>query len=404
MINPNDLIKALTVEALAETADGYFRRIEDPTFWLAKPFGSLAEAPTILQNVGMLIEGLQLCKTMTVLEFGAGTCWLSRFLHQAQLQTISCDVSQAALAIGQKLFAEFPIAGTPIAAPQFLVFDGHRINLPSGSVDRIICNDAFHHVPNQGEVLAEMARVLKPGGIAGFAEPGRFHSQSPTSQFEMRTGNVLENDIDVVEIFRIAQSVGFTDIRLKLLCDAEISLGHYQALTEAPQTTQAASRASTYLEAVRIVETNMRDVMRDRTLFFLCKGKPARDSRGAKGLCHEITSPEATYTVAAGSTLSLPLTIKNTGSASWLTQNIMGIGVVNIGTHLYDAAGAELAFDHTRHAMPIALAPNEFLQISPLFSFPVPGRFRLCIDLVAEQVAWFEPQGAVPLYVNILVS
>ena len=40
-----------------------------------------------------------------------------------------------------------------------LPFDGHRLELDDESVDRVACNDAFHHVPNPGEVLAEFARA-----------------------------------------------------------------------------------------------------------------------------------------------------------------------------------------------------------------------------------------------------
>jgi ubiquinone/menaquinone biosynthesis C-methylase UbiE len=102
--------------------------------------------------------------------------------------------------------------GTPISEPVFLHFDGHKINLPDESVDRIICHDAFHHVPNQKEVISELGRVLKRGGIAGFSEPGRFHSQSPQSQSEMRNFNVLENDIIPTEIFSLAREYGFDDM------------------------------------------------------------------------------------------------------------------------------------------------------------------------------------------------
>ena len=60
-----------------------------------------------------------------------------------------------------------------------------------------MCLDAFHHVPNPGLVLAELSRVLKEGGIAGFAEPGPEHSKSPQSQYEMKTFKVVENDVNV---------------------------------------------------------------------------------------------------------------------------------------------------------------------------------------------------------------
>ncbi len=167
MIDPKEIIKELTVEELCETAEDYFAsKAKNPIPLMAKPFSSLLETPEILQNMGLLLSGLNLAKTMTVLEFGSGTCWFSRYLNQAQCVTISCDASKTALDIGKRLFKESPVVGEVISEPRFLHFNGRKIDLPDESVDRIICNDALHHIPNQGEVLSELARVLKKGGIA----------------------------------------------------------------------------------------------------------------------------------------------------------------------------------------------------------------------------------------------
>jgi len=97
---------------------------------------------------------------MTVLDFGAGTCWLSRLLNQLQYVTIACDASLSALDIGRRLFRDYSVIGHPLAEPRFLHFDGYTIDLPDKSVDRIIRFDMFHHIPNQDEVLREFSRVL----------------------------------------------------------------------------------------------------------------------------------------------------------------------------------------------------------------------------------------------------
>ena len=64
-------------------------------------------------------------------------------------------------------------------------------------MDRVVINDGFHHIPNVEQTIEEIYRVLKPGGIAGFSKPGRFHSQTPQSQEEMLQFSVLENDINL---------------------------------------------------------------------------------------------------------------------------------------------------------------------------------------------------------------
>ncbi|MGN6576608.1 MAG: methyltransferase domain-containing protein [Nocardioides sp.] len=49
--------------------------------------------------------------------------------------------------------------------------DIHRLDLADRSVDRVHTDRVLQHVADPGAVVAEVARVLRPGGIAGFAEP-----------------------------------------------------------------------------------------------------------------------------------------------------------------------------------------------------------------------------------------
>ena len=74
VIDPKDVMRRYTVEELCETAEQYYRSVSDPTPLMSKPFSFLHEAPEALQNLGLLLSGLHLGKTMKVLDFGAGTC------------------------------------------------------------------------------------------------------------------------------------------------------------------------------------------------------------------------------------------------------------------------------------------------------------------------------------------
>jgi SAM-dependent methyltransferase len=46
-----------------------------------------------------------------------------------------------------------------------------RIDLPDDSVDLIVAFGVLHHVPNVSRVLAEFARLCRPGGFFAMAEP-----------------------------------------------------------------------------------------------------------------------------------------------------------------------------------------------------------------------------------------
>jgi ubiquinone/menaquinone biosynthesis C-methylase UbiE len=360
---------------------------------MAKPFATPQDATYLLQNLGHLLSGMKLARGMTVLEFGAGTCWMSRYLLQMGCKTISCDVSAAALEIGKRLFAEHPIIGSAEGEPVFLLFDGHRIDLPDESVDRIVCSDAFHHVPNQEEVMKELARVLKRGGIAGFGEPGRYHSRTPASQNEMRNFRVLENDINIVELFEIAKRSGFFDIKLKLLGDMELTLAEYQDLTARPWRNR---------KLVRRVQSCIRGLMNDKHIFFLFKGTYMPDSRFTEGLAHEIYSEVTSFEVSPGEVIHIPLHIANTGTARWLTGTTAA-GSVQVGAHQYDLDGNLVNIDVVRHALEIEIDPGE--SFSPTIAlFPqAAGEFVYYIDMVSEQVCWFENLGSKPFKIRVTV-
>lgn len=51
------------------------------------------------------------------------------------------------------------------------VGDVHRVPMPAHSVDRVHTDRVIQHVDNPEAVIAETARVLRPSGVAAFAEP-----------------------------------------------------------------------------------------------------------------------------------------------------------------------------------------------------------------------------------------
>lgn len=358
-----------------------------------KPFSDFITAPDTCYKIGLILAGLKLGRAMKVLDFGAGTCWLSRYLNQLGCSTISVDPSETAISLGKKLFNDFPILGEFIEEPEFLMFDGHSIEVPSNSVDRCICFDTFHHVPNQGEVLSEIFRVLKPGGIAGFSEPGRIHSRQPHSQSEMRNYGVLENDIFLEEIWEIAHAAGFSEIRITPLCTKEPVLS-----------------LENYLEVIReneipeIVMTNVVDNMYSSVVFFLQKGRLILDSRIPQDLSCEISARQNELNARKGEPLKIGLVIKNTGKSRWLASNIKDIGKVRIGIHQYDSAGSLIDFNFYRCDLDGDVEPGKRIKkvIYPVFDKP--GRYRAAIDLVSEFVAWFEMLGGKPINIHISVE
>lgn len=392
-IKPEDVIKRLGIEGLCKSADDYFKNISNPIPLMNKPFHSITEGPYLLCKMGQLLSGLRLGKGMTVLDFGAGSCWLSRFLNELSCATISTDPSPTALEIGQKLFKQFPPINASIKNPQFFPFNGKKIPLENNSVDRIICFDAFHHVPNPQDILKEFFRILKPGGIAGFSEVGPHHSQSPQSQMEMRNYNVLENDIELEHIKEISKKIGFSNIYCKLFShpDLEINLPDYLKMVRKKKIPKS-------------VKDHVTHSMTEFPIFFLVKGNYIPDSRNPNNLKHQISLNQREIKIKAGEKFSLTATIENNGNAIWLYKNIKDIGVVNLGVHLFSKENKIIDYDFLRFNLGKNILPGESLQKEIQISMETPGTFRLMFDLVSEQVCWFEQNNSKPISIALEVQ
>ncbi|PYQ29480.1 MAG: hypothetical protein DMF56_10970 [Acidobacteria bacterium] len=384
VIDVKQMIATTSIEELNRTAEAYFASLSDWEDHLAKPFSRAEDAPQLLINLGVTIQGLNLTPGMTVLEYGAGTGWLSRFLAQLGCNTILLDVSPTALNIARELFARQPPIGTR-PEPRFLVFDGQHIDLPDASVDRIVCFDAFHHAPNPEEVLREFGRVLKPGGIAAFAEPGPLHSTTAQSQYEMRTYGVVENDVDIHAIWDAAQRLGFADLKIAAynVPPFHVSLAEFDDLLAAGATY------ARWAESTRAFLHNVRD-------FFLTKaGAEEIDSRHPAGLRASIDASITGMTVRA--------TVRNIGRAKWLPSDVLYGGVV-LGAHLYAENGRLIRFDYAWQPLDRALAPQEETTISFDLAPLDPGRYIIELDCVANKVTWFAQTGSTPARIEVDVT
>lgn len=423
IIDVRELMREVSIEDLCRTADEFFQAVDWKTIQ-AKPFADIAETPDLLICFAHVIRGLNLLPDMTVLDFGAGACWTSRFLSQLGLKVIALDVSSSALEIGRDLYRKLPLLGNR-PKPQFLLFDGRRIDLPDRAVDRVTCWDAFHHVPNPQQIISEIARVLKDGGIAGFSEPGPEHSKTEQSQYEMRNNRVIENDVEVHEIWTAAHQAGFTDMRLAVF-NAEpalMSLADFDCYLQGDRQV-----GEGYLSAGR-------GQMQQRRLFFLYKGdqRESIDSRQRIGLRGELRVHTSATSVRQGDALRLEVSVANTGRAVWLPtpekprpwwqrgllthvgrQPHMGpdrvpprVGGVRLGIQLLDASGELLDIDYFRYH----LTPNNGREIQPgdkvELTIAVPmlykGTYILQCDLVSEHVCWFERTGTAPRRLTVTV-
>jgi ubiquinone/menaquinone biosynthesis C-methylase UbiE len=395
-IDVKRLIAETSLEDLNRLAEDYFAQVDDWNFHLAKPFGSVEEAPQLLINFAVILQGLNICPGMTVLEFGAGSCWASRYLTQLGCRVIAADVSPTALKIGRELYQRQPVIGNK-PEPEFLLFDGQHLDVPDESVDRILCLDALHHVPNTQDVLREMGRVLCRGGIAGFGEPGPTHSTSEKSQREMRDFGVVENDVNIREIWAHALNAGFTDIKLAVfnVPAFHLSLADFENfVAERTETDPDEQRT----ESWERYATAVRDFLANQRTFFLYKGMfRMSDSRYRAGLKARIEIREAAVTARANETIVIHASVTNDSPSIWLPRGA-GLGAVLLGVHVCNREGHIIKNSYYWEALTPdkgrPILSGEAVDVEVNIPGLRAGSYLLKFDMVSYDVCWFAANGS----------
>ncbi|MCH6257690.1 class I SAM-dependent methyltransferase [Puniceicoccaceae bacterium K14] len=392
VIDPQELIKELSIEEFNKYSDEYYKKLPLPTFQQAKPFSASGETAQHFVHLGLLFEALQLGPSLKVLDFGAGTCWVSKMIWQMGCSVVSTDVSEEALKLGEDLVTKYPVPKNTKSNWEGRLFDGHRIDASDEYFDRIICYDVFHHVPNQETVIKEFYRVLDNGGIIGFSEPLGDHSSSAESQKEMRDFTVLENDLDMHKLADLFNSVGFKGPYFKVAADPSLafSLEERDSLMQGVMPEQGLSK--------------IQDFIGSKGIYWFTKGDPVQDSRRPEGLSHIIVPEKPEYKAKIGEILEVKLKLENNGTSRWLHDNEDVFGVVNVGTRLIDPSSGEVIADHARARFPHDIDAGVTYEMTIPLTFEKIGIYTARIELVSEYVCWFSDQGSDPAVITINVT
>ena len=377
-------------------AEDYFVR-SDRDYLLGKPFTDRMFFARRLFDLGVLFHWLRIAPGETVLEMGAGSCWLSHLLNRYHCKTISVDVSETALGIGRELFESDQHTHWDVE-PEFVLYDGHRLPLEDGSVDKIIVYDAFHHIPNYEAVLREMARVLRDGGIIGMREPGRHHAGAEKSLAEVREFGVLENNIVVEDIEQMGRQCGLDRTTIvPLTIDESIEvpaseLGHFMQGKNLRHFWEPLCAALVYTSFI-----------------LMYKGESVPDTRRPRQLTARIDPRAVTdpLAVRAGVAARVTVEIENTGDTLWLADIPRQPGWTRLGIRLHAADDTEtlLDGDWQRAELPRDVRPDEVVTIE--VELPVvetPGEYLMRFDMVAEEVAWFADVDSPTAPLNLVVT
>jgi ubiquinone/menaquinone biosynthesis C-methylase UbiE len=136
-------------------------------FWTERVLPRLVDralrTPEINARRAEVCQGLQ----GRVLEIGFGSGLNLRYLPTELDQVLAIEPSDLAWQLAQPRLADSSFAVERIG------LDGQRIDLPDGSVERVLSTYTLCTIPDAQSALTEIRRVLKPDGVMHFLEHGR---------------------------------------------------------------------------------------------------------------------------------------------------------------------------------------------------------------------------------------
>ena len=190
--------------SLPLTAEQIASQLRCPQGELGKEFGRVMNLRNLSMILGALAQ-LELQAGNRVLELGAGDGGLLGYLlsRAPELQYIGLDISETMVAQAQAFNAPFIQAGLA----DHVLYDGTRLPLADASFDRALAVNTVYFWADMPAMLAELARVLEPGGrlCLTFAEKA-FMQRLPFAAhgFALWDATDIEQQVGTLPLQRVA--------------------------------------------------------------------------------------------------------------------------------------------------------------------------------------------------------
>jgi ubiquinone/menaquinone biosynthesis C-methylase UbiE len=145
---------------------------------LSMTYEAFSAEPEYIEANRAFTEALDLEGTERLLDLACGTGLLGDLVldRQPGITVIGLDLSEEQLALAQErfrekgLFVENGRDGRAAGQPGFLFVEGTADALPfaSAAMDTVLMGHSIHNLPDADRLLAEVYRVLRPGGLFAF--------------------------------------------------------------------------------------------------------------------------------------------------------------------------------------------------------------------------------------------
>jgi len=127
----------------------------------------------------VILSALGKVQGQLLLDIGGGDGTLSYLIAERGAQTVTIDTAQMALRFAQGEFVRRRMTARTVAA------SAYTMPFPTGTFDAAACSDVIEHVQLPERLLAEAARVLRPGGRFVLTTPLRV-TEKPLSPMHVQ--------------------------------------------------------------------------------------------------------------------------------------------------------------------------------------------------------------------------
>ncbi len=322
----------------------------------------------------------------TILDVGCGSGWLSEYFARLGYQMTGIDISSALIRVAEERVAKLPfgIDDTSRARCEFLIHDIEAGPLAQ-VFDAIICYDSLHHFEDENAVLGNLSSMLKDGGTLFVAEGEKPPAGSHT-EVELR---------EVMEKFETLEAPFSKEYLVALLRRHGFAIvGDYTSVIG-------------FIDRDNVEGNSVGFVESPSFNYLLCKkvGSPLPDSKNPGVLKCELSL------LGNWSDQSLPsakmaaeISLTNAGDTIWLVSRSPLKGRVRVGVKVLDESGDPISEIHGQPQLQRAVTPGETVVLNLFMQAPAePGRYVLKLDLLDQDICWFEQHGSQPLLLPFTV-
>ncbi|WP_067070061.1 class I SAM-dependent methyltransferase [Carbonactinospora thermoautotrophica] len=128
----------------------------------------------------------------TLLDFGCGNGANTVLFAPDVRQVVGVDVVPEHVEQASKYAAEQGLGNV-----EYVLYDGDRLPFPDASFDNVVSFEVLEHTADDRHALAEVRRVLKPGGVLAMSVPNKWYLME-THGFDLRPRWVKWNRVPLL--------------------------------------------------------------------------------------------------------------------------------------------------------------------------------------------------------------